>query len=279
VGNRGFMSQSAVTTENKPLLGKTIVVTRAQRQAGSLINRLEGLGANALEFPVIQIVPPESFEPLDDAINRLDSFDWVIFTSVNGVEYFWPRLEVAGKTAALGNLKVCAIGPATAAALTNRGVTPALVPQKFVAEGILADLGNVAGQRFLLPRAELAREALLEGLEAGGASVEQIIAYRTVVAETGGNLDAAELVRLLEAGRVDLITFTSSSTVRFFAARLAAVTAQPLPDLLAKSIVACIGPVTAGTARELGLTVALEAPEYTIEHLVKAILVYYEFKE
>ena len=266
------MSQPAITTENKPLLGKTIVVTRAQRQAGSLINRLEELGANALEFPVIEIVPPESYGPLDDAIARLDSFDWVIFTSVNGVEYFWPRLEIANKTAALEKLKVCAIGPATAAALTRRGVTPALVPQKFVAEGILEDLGDVAGQRFLLPRAELAREALLEGLEAGGASVEQIVAYRTVVAETGGSLDAPELVKLLEAVRVDLVTFTSSSTVRFFAARLAAVTAQPLPGLLAKTVVACIGPVTAGTARELGLKVGLEAPEYTVEHLVKAIV-------
>src|SRR3954453_14522172 len=129
------MSQSAAAIENKPLLGKTVVVTRAQRQAGSLISQLEELGANALEFPVIKIVPPESFGPMDDAISRLNSFDWIIFTSVNGIEYFWPRLEALGKTAAaLENLKVCAIGPATAAALVRRGVTPALVPQKFIAE-------------------------------------------------------------------------------------------------------------------------------------------------
>ena len=269
------MGQPAVTIENKPLLGKTVVVTRAQRQAGSLISQLEKLGATALEFPVIKIVPPESFGPMDDAITRLNSFDWVVFTSVNGVEYFWPRLEALGKTAALDSLKVCAIGPATADALTRRGVTPALVPQKFVAEGILEDLGDVTGLRFLLPRAELAREALLEGLEAGGATVEQLIAYRTVVADEGGSLDAAQLVKRLEAGQIDLVTFTSSSTVRFFAARLAVVTEKPLPGLLSKTLVACIGPVTAGTARELALTVGLEAPEFTIDHLVKAILEYY----
>ncbi len=271
------MSQPAFTIENRPLLGKTIVVTRAQRQAGSLISRLEESGAKALEFPVIKIVPPESFAAMDNSIARLNSFDWVIFTSVNGVEYFWQRLEVLGKTAAaFENLKVCAIGPATADALTRRGVTPALVPQKFVAEGILEDLGGVAGQRFLLPRAELAREALLEGLEAGGATVEQLVAYRTVVADAGGSLDAAQLVKLLEKGRVDLVTFTSSSTVRFFAARLAVVSEKPLPDLLSKTLVACIGPVTAGTARELGLRVGLAAPEFTIDHLVQAIVDYYK---
>lgn len=270
------MNTPVTTVENKPLLGKTIVVTRAQRQAGSLIAQLEGLGANALEFPVIQIVPPESYRPLDDAIARLDSFDWIVFTSVNGVEYFWPRLELLGKTATLTGLKVCAIGPATAAALTRRGVSPALVPQKFVAEGILADLGDVAGQRFLLPRAELAREALLDGLEAGGAKVEQIIAYRTVVADAGGRLDAAQLVELLENDRVDLVTFTSSSTVRFFAARLAEISKKPLPELLSHTKVACIGPITAGTARELGLTVGLEASQFTIDHLVHAILEYNE---
>lgn len=273
------MSQPATTIENHPLLGKKVVVTRARQQASALLARLDALGAQTIAFPVIQIVPPESFAPMDSAITRLNEFDWVIFTSVNGVEYFWQRLEVFHKIASdLSGLKVCAIGPATAAALTQRGVIPALVPQKFVAEGILEDLGRVAGQRFLLPRAELAREALLEGLEAQGAFVEQLIAYRTVVADelSSGSFGAAELVKLLEQGQVDLITFTSSSTVRFFAARLAAVSDKPLPRLLSKTLVACIGPITAGTARESGLTVGLEAPEFTVDHLVQAILDYYE---
>jgi uroporphyrinogen III methyltransferase/synthase len=272
------MSQPVTTIENRPLLGRKIVVTRARQQASTLLAKLDALGAETIEFPVIQIVPPESFEPLDKAIARLDRFDWVIFTSVNGVEYFWQRLEALDKTAALSGLKVCAIGPATATALTQRGITPALVPQKFVAEGILEDLGRVAGQRFLLPRAELAREALLEGLEAQGAFVEQIIAYRTVVADktSSGSFGAAELVKLLELAQVDLVTFTSSSTVRFFAARLADVSTQPLPRLLSKTLVACIGPITAGTAREFGLTVGLEAPEFTVDHLVRAIISYYE---
>lgn len=273
------MSQPTAIIENRPLLGKKIVVTRARQQASALLARLNALGAETIEFPVIQIVPPESFAPMDAAISRLSEFDWLIFTSVNGVEYFWPRLEAAHKTASdLANIKVCAIGPATAAALTRRGVTPALVPQKFVAEGILEDLGNVAGLRFLLPRAELAREALLEGLEAGGAYVEQLIAYRTVVAaeNSPGSFGAAELVKLLKQGRIDLVTFTSSSTVRFFAERLAGVSDEALPRLLEKSVVACIGPITAGTARELGLTVGLEAPEFTVDHLVQAIVAYYD---
>jgi uroporphyrinogen III methyltransferase / synthase len=274
------MSQPTVLTkENRPLEGKKIVVTRARQQASPLLARLAGAGAAALEFPVIKIVAPESFGPLDSAIARLGEFDWLVFTSVNGVEYFWQRLAALHKTSSdLAHLKVCAIGPATAAALSERGVSPALVPHRFVAEGILADLGPVAGLRFLLPRAELAREALLEGLEAGGALVEQVIAYRTVVADEDfpGKVGAAELVRLFERGEIDLITFTSSSTVRFFAARLAAVTTQPLPRLLSKTLVACIGPITAGTARELGLKVGLEAPEFTVEHLVEAIIRYYE---
>jgi uroporphyrinogen III methyltransferase/synthase len=273
------MSQPLTTAnETRPLTGKKIVVTRARQQASTLLARLEALGAQAIEFPVIQIVAPESFEPMDRAIARLDQFDWVIFTSVNGVEYFWQRLEALGSTsAALTHLNVCAIGPATGAALSQRGITPALVPQKFVAEGILADLGQVAGQRFLLPRAELAREALLEGLEAQGAFVQQVVAYRTVVAdeEGTGSTGAPELVRLFEAGEIDLITFTSSSTVRFFGERLAAISATALPVLLSNTVVACIGPITAGTAREMGLTVSLEAPEFTVEHLVQAILGYY----
>ncbi len=273
------MSQPATTVENRPLLGKKIVVTRARQQANALLARLNALGAETIEFPVIQIVPPESFAPMDNAITRLNEFDWVIFTSVNGVEYFWQRLEFSHKSVeSMSGLKVCAIGPATAAALAQRGVIPTLVPQKFVAEGILEDLGQVAGQRFLLPRAELAREALLEGLEAQGAIVEQLVAYRTVVADelASGSFGAAELVKLLEMGQVDLVTFTSSSTVQFFANRLAVVTKETLPRLLSKTLVACIGPITAGTARELGLTVGLEAPEFTVDHLVQAILDYYE---
>ncbi len=262
-----------------PLAGKKIVVTRAREQSGDLQTRLIELGADVIEFPVIQIVEPLDFEPLDRAIDRLADYDWLIFTSVNGVDFFWRRLLVAGKTAHdLAGRKLCAIGPATAAALEGHGLKLDLVPGRFVAEGILEEMGEVSGQKFLLPRADIAREALIEGLEARGASVEQVTAYRTIVAPDrleSGEISATELVHLLESGQIDLVSFTSSSTVRNFAARLATATPAPLPQLLSGSQVACIGPITAGTARDSGLVVNLEAPEFTIDGLVEVILDHY----
>ena len=261
-----------------PLLtGRKIIVTRAREQAGELSRRLSELGATVIEFPVIQIVEPLDFAPLDQAIARLTDFDWLIFTSANGVDYFWRRL---GDQSLVG-IQVCAIGPATAAALQARGVTPDLVPERAVAEGILVSLGEVADKRFLIPTADLAREALSEGLVARGAKVEQVTAYRTVAAPDSlgpDSLSATDLVAQLQHQEIDLITFTSSSTVRNFVARLATATDLPITDLLSEVIIASIGPITAETARESGLVVAIEAPRFTIEGLTESIVDFYTRK-
>jgi uroporphyrinogen III methyltransferase/synthase len=213
---------------------------------------------------------------MDEAISRLNSFDWVVFTSVNGVDHFLRRLKLAGKDArAFGQAKICAIGPATAGALEAANLKADFVPSKYVAESILDEIGQVKGQKFLLARADVAREALYEGLIARGAEVEQVTAYRQV---QGGNEHSpsetgpAELVKWLEAGEVDVVTFTSSKTVKNFGARLATVSDRPLPQLLEKTLVACIGPITSATARDLGVRVDVEAEEFTIDKLVETVV-------
>jgi uroporphyrinogen III methyltransferase / synthase len=257
--------------------GKRIVVTRAKEQADGVLARLKELGAVPLEFPVIRFSDPDSYAPMDEAISNLPQYDWAIFTSVNGVDFFWRRLEKHGKGAeSFSGIKLGAIGPATADALRARGLALEFVPSKFVAEGILEDINAkyaIKGKKFLLPRAAIARENLVEGLEQLGADVTQVSAYNTEVGGSGapGELTPEKLVQMLETGEVDIVTFTSSSTVRNFATRLAAVSTKPLPELLSNTTVACIGPITAGTAREFGLTVNLSAPEYTIDGLIAVI--------
>ncbi len=245
------------------LSGRRVVVTRPEDQAEGLCSRLRALGAEPVEFPVIAIAPPEPGGPLDQALARLSSYDWLIFTSVNGVDCFWARLEaLSAGPVRFPAARVAAIGPATAAALRQRGVWVSLVPDEYRAEAILDEIGDVAGQRILLPRADIARPALADGLRAKGAQVDEAPAYRTVPsAPSAAAFDA------LRAG-VDVITFTSSSTVRNFIAQTAQAagiisTGDPL--------IACIGPVTAATARELGLRVDVVAKEYTMEGLVKAL--------
>jgi uroporphyrinogen-III synthase len=244
------------------LSGRRVVVTRPEEQAEGLCSRLRALGAEPVEFPVIAIAPPEPGGPLDQALARLSSYDWLIFTSVNGVECFWARLAAPEALAAgpvrFPAAKVAAIGPATAAALRRRGVQVCLVPAEYRAEAILDEIGDVAGQVILLPRADIARPALADGLRARGAQVDEVPAYHTVPATP-----AAAALDALRAG-VDVITFTSSSTVRNFVAQTAGLSyGDPL--------IACIGPVTAATARELGLRVDVVAREYTIEGLLEAL--------
>ncbi|RJQ52010.1 MAG: uroporphyrinogen-III C-methyltransferase [Actinobacteria bacterium] len=256
--------------EKLPLFGKTVMVTRSRDQASALSARLEELGARVVEAPTIRIVPPESYGPLDDAISRLPEFDWTIFTSANAVDHFFARLREGGRDArALGGLRVAAIGPATAARLEGIGIVPDYVPKEYRAEGVLegfAEFG-VCDQRYLLPRALEAREVLPETLrERGAASVEVVPAYRTVPDE-----EASERIReLLAEGRVDLVTFTSSSTVKNFVRALG----DPGPALLDGTAAISIGPITSETARELGVEVAAQADEYTIPGLVKAIVDY-----
>jgi uroporphyrinogen III methyltransferase / synthase len=261
--------------------GKRIVVTRAKEQADGILAHLKELGAVPLEFPVIKFSDPDSYAPMDEAIENLSSYNWVIFTSVNGVDYFWRRMEKHGKGAEIfAGKKLGAIGPATADALRSRGVDPEFVPSRFVAEGILEEISakyNIAGTRFLLPRAAIARENLVEGLEQLGATVTQISAYNTVVggSDKPGELTPEKLIVMLEAWEIDAVTFTSSSTVRNFATRLAPVSQKSLPELMSRTVVACIGPITAATAREFGLTVGLEAQEFTADGLVQSMQEYF----
>jgi uroporphyrinogen-III synthase len=243
------------------------LVTRARSQADELVGKLRALGAEPVLFPTIRIVPVEDTAPLDRAIAQLEAYDWVIFTSQNAVAPFWERLTAAGKDAqALSGLRVGAIGPATAAALAARGVQADFVPQQYVAEAILAEIGEVAGQRILLPRADIARQALVEGLRARGAVVDQVAVYRTVPADP-----PPEAWEVLQSGRIDVVTFTASSTVRNFVALLEG---RELRAVLDGVCIACIGPITARTAEDLGLRVDVVAKEHTIEGLVEAIVEY-----
>jgi len=247
----------------RPLWGKRVVVTRARAQAAEMCALLKAQGAEPISFPAIAVAPPEDWAPLDEAIAALDRYDWVIFTSVNGVHSFWERLAVLGKDdRALEGVRVAAIGPATAHALRERGVTADFVPAKYVAEEVAAGLGDVHGQRFLLPRADLAREALARLLREAGATVDEIVAYRTVVGEGGSDVRG-----MLERGEIDAVTFTSSSTVRYFLQRIGPEATRLLDEV----VIACIGPITARTARELGLQVDVLAEEYTVEGLVRAL--------
>ena len=256
--------------DNRPLWGRRVVVTRAREQASALSERLRELGAEPIEYPVIAFAPPEDLGPLDAAIAELDRYDWIIFTSTNGVRYFCERLAATGRAPSdLHSIRIGAIGPATAAAVRGAGLQPAFVPDEFVAEAVIAQIGDVAGHRILLPRADIAREALVGGLEAKGAAVDQVVAYRTVLGES-----RTDVVRLLRQRAIDAVTFTSSSTVKNFFTRLAesGLPAGEARALLAGVTIAAIGPITARTAREYGLQVEIEAEQYTIPGLVDALV-------
>jgi uroporphyrinogen III methyltransferase/synthase len=256
--------------EARPLFGQRVLVTRTREQASALSDRLRALGADAVELPTIRIVAPEDWRPLDRAIADLSSFDGIVFTSTNGVRYFWERLAVAGLDArALAGVRLAAIGPATAAALQSHGLSPDYVPGRYVAEAVAAGLGQVEGQRILLPRADIARPALAALLGDRGADVVKVVAYRTERPE----IEAGKLETLLHS--VTVATFTSSSTVRNLA-ELARDSDLDLPAALQGAIVACIGPITAQTAREAGLTVHVVAVEYTVGGLVDALVRHFE---
>jgi uroporphyrinogen III methyltransferase/synthase len=251
--------------ENLPLFGHRILVTRAREQAGALSRQLRVLGAEAIELPTVQIAPPEDWGPLDRAIYELSNYHWAVFTSANGVQFFWDRLAKAGlDTRALHSTKVAAIGPATATELQARGLKPDFLPTEYVAEAVAAGL-EVRGQRILLPRADIARPALAELLRNGGAEVVEVTAYRTL----RPHVQAAEFVGLLRD--ITMATFTSSSTVANLAA-MARDAGLDLPCALQRAIVACIGPITAQTACDLGLAVDVVADEYTISGLVQAVV-------
>lgn len=251
--------------ERKPLFGKRIVVTRARHQASRLTRALEAQGAQVTEFPVIEIASPSSAEPLAWAVRHAEAYQWIVFTSVNGVEAFFGALNAAGRDArALAGSEVAAIGPATAAALARHGIAQVEVGSEFCAEGLAEALAKSVqpGQRVLVARAQESRDVLPRMLEAAGAQVDDVAAYRTLSVDAG----SLELEADLRAGRVDAVTFTSSSTVTNLLACLGGDA-----SLLKGAALCSIGPITTNTLRDAGLEPAVQADEYTIEGLVDAI--------
>lgn len=250
--------------EDRPLAGRSVLVTRPPRQAGELSDRLRALGAEVVELPTIRIRDAPDPAPLRQAAASLRSYDWLILTSVNGVRKLHEALEAAGSTAAEApGLRTAAIGPATAERVRAAGFAAPVVPGRYRAEALLAAVlaeagGSLAGRRVLLPRAEGGRDILPKGLRAAGAEVHEVTAYVTVAAEER----APELRRRLEEG-VDWITFTASSTVRSFLALAGSE--------LGTARVAAIGPITAATAQELGVAVHVVAAVHTIPGLVRAL--------
>ena len=260
---------------HRKLTGRRIVITRARSQAHELARRLEELGAEVIEFPTIEIHPPENYAPLDEAIKNLADYNWIIFTSVNGVKQFLDRQRVLmADVRSLTNIKIAAIGPETANRLQSAGIAPCLVPTQFSAEGILQDLRpeEMHGKRVLLPRAAGARDVLPETLRVWGAQVDVVETYRTALPNT----DNSALRKLLQEKKIDMITFTSSSTVRHFCLLFRG---ENLRELMASVAIACIGPITEKTVEEKGLRAAVVSQEYTIPGLVRAMIAYFSGDE
>jgi len=251
--------------ETKPLFGRGIVVTRPEAQAEELSELLRARGARVIHFPVIRIAPPESWEALDGAIDRLESYRWIIFTSANGAAFFFRRLRERGRDIRdLKGIRIATIGPATASAVETLGIRVDLVPEEFISEGVVKAFAgeDLRGCSVLLPRAEQARDVIPEGLVKMGAEVDVVTAYRT----NRSDRDASELTTLFEEGKVDAVTFTSPSTVSHFLGIMG-------PDfrLPSKVRIACIGPVTEAAARKAGLPVDIFQERYTIPGLVDAL--------
>jgi uroporphyrinogen-III synthase len=254
--------------EKYPLARTRILVGRARQQAGSLSAGLRSLGASVIEIPFIEIRKPSTFQPLDNALKNLKTYDWLILTSANGVEAMWNRLRklrIARKH--LKHLQIAAIGPATKKAIVKHGLKVKMVPEEYVAESVVKGLRDkVNGKRVLVVRAKIARDVIPDELRTAGALVDVVEAYETVVPEKS----RARLRSLMKNAnrRLQVVTFTSSSTARNFAELLGNSRARSLKNVQFASI----GPVTSATLRELGLPVAIEAREFTMGGLIRAIV-------
>ena len=246
--------------------GKRVVVTRAESQAGEFAARLRALGAEVIEFPVIEVRPAADYGPLDKAIERLEEYDWLVFTSVNGVRFFVERLDRSAKDWRNLRARLCAIGPATRAAVEALHLKVDIVPEAYVAESLVEAFAGVdlTGRRVLLPRAAVARDVVPVELAKRGATVEVVEAYRTAAPQNAAERAAEVFGR---APMPDWVTFTSSSTVRNL---LAIVDAERLQGVR----LASIGPVTTATLREHRLEPAVEADPYTTGGLIDAIIAY-----
>jgi uroporphyrinogen III methyltransferase/synthase len=269
VGECAALGRELNWFEAMPLFGRRIVITRAAHDAGEFAARIRALGGEAIEFPTIETAPPSSYEILDRAIAEIGSFDWIVFTSANGVDHFVDRMRTnARDLRAVGRAAIAAIGPITANRVRHYALNIAAMPAEYRAEAIIDAIGvdRIAGTRVLIPRAEIAREVLPETLRQHGAhEVVVAPAYRTVIPAAA---DVERMRRLIADGMIDLVTFTSSSTVTNFAA----MTGAPIAGIKA----AAIGPITAETARGLGFEVVVAPVIYTVEALIDAIVEYYE---
>ncbi|HWQ76772.1 MAG TPA: uroporphyrinogen-III C-methyltransferase [Syntrophomonas sp.] len=267
VGETVDLRQQLGWWETGPLWGKRILVTRSRAQASGLVKKIRGLGGEAIEFPTIEIEAEKNPEQLYQAFDRIENYNWIIFTSVNAVDIFFREFKGRSRDIrCLADIKLGAIGPATAARLQNLGLLAELIPDEFVAEGIIEKVKVMMtpGEKVLLPRARGARDVLPAALEKLGAAVEEIYLYQAVPPRT----NAVDIEEILAQG-LDYITFTSSSTVTNFVEILGERQAAAVCGN-AKTV--CIGPITAGTAREKGLKVDITAGEYTIDGLLQGIL-------
>ncbi|UCH50498.1 MAG: uroporphyrinogen-III C-methyltransferase [Chloroflexota bacterium] len=256
--------------DNLPLFGKRILVTRAEHQAKELSQLLLSRGASPVGMPVIEISPPRSWRELDRAVRNLKSYRWVVFTSVNAVDIFWKRLYALQLDSRwLADTKIGTIGPATAAALEERGVHPDYVPKIYTSQGFLAGLkrNDIAGCKVLLPRADIADNEISDGLARFGAEINQVTAYRTITAAKSNSQAKQMLLR----GEIDVITFTSASTV----SSLLAILGQKW-EIIRKARLACIGPKTAAVLTQKGIKADIVAQEHDIPGLVAALEHYFK---
>lgn len=273
VGDVVSLRKKLAWFDTKPLFGKRVVVTRAREQASDFVEILERQGACVVEFPTIEITPPSGWDAVDASLEKLDGYDWAIFTSVNGIKYFIERLRSKGRDVRdLKGIKLCAIGPKTASEIEELGLRIDFVPKEYRAEGIIEGLGEVKGKKILIPRAEVARDILPVELTKMGAAVDVVTSYRTVRPEG----KTAEIRKMFNEGKVDVVTFTSSSTVTNF---LDMFGEGEGVTLLNGVQVASIGPITADTASKYGIKTAIMPKDYTIPALTEAIVNYYKNKK
>lgn len=251
--------------EKKPLFGKKILITRPAAQAKNLVGLLEDQGAEVIEFPTLRIFSLNDYQELDRAIESLMNYDWIIFTSPNGIDHFWRRLKMKGRDArSLSGLKIGAIGPKTALKLENIGIMVDFLPDEYSSRGIIRRLRNfkIKGKKILLPRADIAPSSLPEGLKKLGARVEEVVAYRN---QLSGGEGLVMVKNRLKNGEIDIIVFTSSSSVSNFVKLMGAID-------LGNAEVACIGPITASEAEKAGIKPDIVPADYTIEGLVEKII-------
>ncbi len=261
--------------EDKPLFGKLVIVTRARPQASDLAEMLECLGANIMMFPTIKISRAVDMAPLDNAIKNLADYHWIIFTSVNNVESFFERLFQSGcDSRNLSNNKICVIGPSTADKLSSFGIKADLQPDEFIAEAIISIFQkmDISGKKILLPRCNIARADLRLGLEKCGAHIDEVAAYKTCIDDDQDK----KVIETIKSGSFDMVTFTSSSTVKNF---IHLVGQNNIKQAFSSASIACIGPITQKTAESYGLKVHVQPEKYTIFDMVQSIIKYYMYKD